>query len=150
MYGEGRGNCKCNRVYNTHPIECVTATQSSGIKVSIINYMVPEMCWFSWTRFRRTRNFSSLVHSCTMFILESFTVWNKKCLFIQSIKNVDAKCWCIWIPRPSWRVTINAFDRTCCIMATPIVASWTSFSFPTNKLSKKIRRDLGKYSTFFT
>ena len=150
MYGEGRGNCKCNRVYNTHPIECVTATQSSGIKVSIINYMVPEMCWFSWTRFRHTRNFSSLVHSCTMFILENFTVWNKKCLFIQSIKNVDAKRWCIWIPRPSWRVTINAFDRTCCIIATPIVASWTNFSFPTNKLSKKIRRDLGKYSTFFT
>ena len=34
-------------VYNTHPMECVTAIQSPGIVVTIINYMVPEMCWLS-------------------------------------------------------------------------------------------------------
>ena len=35
------------------------------------------------------------------------------------------------------------------IMACPIDARGTDFSFPTNKLSKKICRDLGKYSTIF-
>ena len=34
-------------------------------------------------------------------------------------------------------------------MACPINARGTDFSFQTNKLSKTIRRDLGRYSTFF-
>ena len=45
--------------------------------------------------------------------------------------------------------TINDFGRTCCIMACPIDARGTDFSFPTNKLSKKLCRVLGRYSTFF-
>ena len=32
------------KAYNTHPMECAMAIQSPGILVSIINYMVHEMC----------------------------------------------------------------------------------------------------------
>ena len=45
--------------------------------------------------------------------------------------------------------TINTFGRTCCIMACPIDARRIDFTFPTTKLSKKVRRDIGRYSTFF-
>ena len=70
------------------------------------------------------------------------------CLFSDSVKNLDPKCWCIRIPRPGWRDTISAFGRTCCIMACPINPKRTDFFFPTNKLFKKIRRDLERYSRF--
>ena len=45
---------------------------------------------------------------------------------------------------------MNVFGQTCCIMACPIDERRTDFSFPTNKLSKKIWTDLGKYSQFFS
>ena len=46
--------------------------------------------------------------------------------------------------------TIKAFGRSCCIIACPIDATGTDFSFPTNKVSNKMRRDLGRYSTFLS
>ena len=131
-------------------MECATAIQSPGIVVDIISYMVHEMCWFSWTRLKHTRIFSSQVHSCIMLYLRSSLYETQSaCLFSESIKNLDLKCWCIWIARPSWRGIINTFTLTYCIMACPIDARRTYFSFPTNKLFKNILRDLGRYSTFF-
>ena len=113
------------------------------------------MNWFSWTRFRKIRNFSSLVHTCTTFVLDKLLYGTQNpCLFSKSIENLNLKCWCPWI-RDTMNVfgrrdTMNVFGRTCCVMACPIDERRTDFSFLTNKLSKKICTDLGKYSQFFS
>ena len=44
---------------------------------------------------------------------------------------------------------VDLFGRTCYIMACPINDRGTDFSFQTNKLSKTICRNLGRYSMFF-